>query len=315
MPTTPAVPGLRVIAAEDPLGALPPDGDDLLVEGECRTTLARLPDSSVDLIFIDPPYYLQLPKKRLLRWNVRTTVDAVDDAWDQFGSFAEYDAFLTAVLTEAQRVMRPSATIWVIGTYHNIHRVAARMQDLGFWVLNDVIWHKANPMPNFLAVRFTNATETLVWAVRDRKAKGYTFDKQAARSFEGKGISPTVWRIPLCAGRERLRDTKGLKVHATQKPLELLRRVIAVSTKPGAVVLDPMAGTGTTGVAARRLGRRFILIEREPAYVAAARERLAAERPLGAEDRGEQPTARSGNRRGSRPPRRVGQGTSRGPRQ
>lgn len=244
--------------------------------GDALHILPRLPESLADMVFIDPPYFLQLPRKSLKRWKVRTEVNGVDEEWDRFGSFEEYDGFLRQLLTEVRRVMKPKATLWVIGTYHNIHRIGAILQDLGYWILNDVIWFKSNAMPNWLNVRFTNATETLIWAVKDRSVKGYTFHAEIARGYSEGKLALNLWRIPLCNGRERLK-VSGQKLHPTQKPEALLERVIAVSTNPGDVVLDPLAGTGTTGVVAKRLGRRFVLIEREERYVEAIERRLEEE--------------------------------------
>ncbi len=253
---------------------------DQVLVGDCREILPQVPDQSVDMVFLDPPYFLQLPRKKLVRWGVRSEVDSPEASWDRFESFAEYDALIAAVLEECRRVMKPAATVWVIGTYHNIYRVGALLQDLGFWILNDVTWFKTNPMPNWLNVRMTNATETLIWAVRDRDAKDYVYDAAAAKEYSmadfGAKIALNVWRLPLCAGRERLKNGKGKRLHPTQKPERLLERVVRISTRPGDIVLDPMAGTGTTGVVAHRLGRHYILIERDPKYAAAARKRLNA---------------------------------------
>ncbi|MCS6958346.1 MAG: site-specific DNA-methyltransferase [Aquificaceae bacterium] len=239
---------------------------DVLVEGDCIQIMDRLPNEIFDMVFIDPPYYLQLPASRKLRrWDVRTEVNGVGEEWDKFESFEEYDSFVVKVLERVQRLMKPNATLWVIGTYHNIHRWGKIMQDMGFWILNDVIWLKTNPMPNWLGVRFTNATETLIWAVKDKGSKKYTFNKEYARQF-GK-IYENVWRIPICSGEERLRDEKGNKVHPTQKPVELLKRVILTSTREGDLILDPMAGVGTTGFVAKMLNRRFFMVEKEKIYV------------------------------------------------
>jgi DNA modification methylase len=253
---------------------------DSVIHGDCLDILKRIPSRSIDMVFIDPPYFLQLPRgKKLVRWYVRTIVESPEEEWDEFRSWREYDGFIEAVLREARRVMKPSASMWAIGTYHNIHRIGKIMQDLGFWILNDVIWMKTNPMPNWLNVRLTNATEILIWAVRDKDAMKYTYNHDIARSYSlrdfGSKIALNVWRIPIARGRERLRDEKGKRLHPTQKPEELLERVISISTKPGDIILDPMAGTGTTGVVARRLGRRFILIEREERYFRAILQRLS----------------------------------------
>ena len=245
-----------------------------VIWGDCLKVMKKIPDECVDCVFVDPPYFLQLPRsKKLLRWN-GSVVNGVNDQWDVFKNFDDYDEFTKNYLLEIKRLMKPNATIWVIGTYHNIHRIGKIMMDLGFWILNDVIWLKTNPMPNFLKVRFTNATETLIWAVKDKKVKNYVFNKEVAESYgEGK-LGINVWRIPICAGKERLRDEKGRKIHSTQKPEELLKRIILVSTKEGDIVFDPMAGTGTTGFVAQKLKRKFIMIEKEKRYVDAILERF-----------------------------------------
>jgi len=245
-----------------------------VIVGDTFEVLRKMPAESVDLVFIDPPYFLQLPKKKLLRWKVGTVVDAVSDEWDKFSSFEEYDAFCARLLTEVRRVMKPNATIWVIATYHSIFRLGRILQDLGFWILNDVIWVKNNPMPNWLGVRFTNATETLIWAARDKGAKKHTFDKRLAKEFGIGKVGANVWNIPICTGEERLKRAGGGKLHSTQKPEELLRRVILTTTKEGDTVLDPVAGTGTTGYVARYLRRHFIMIEINPKYVAGIEERF-----------------------------------------
>jgi modification methylase len=246
---------------------------DQVLQGDCLKQLKALPDASVDLVFADPPYNLQLAGD-LLRPN-NTTVDGVDDAWDKFASFADYDRFSRAWLGEVRRVLKPDGAIWVIGSYHNIFRLGVALQDLGFWVQNDIIWRKTNPMPNFRGKRFTNAHETLIWASRDQKAKP-TFNYEAMKAFNEDVQMRSDWLIPLCTGPERLKDGDGRKAHPTQKPEALLHRVLLASTKPGDVVLDPFFGTGTTGAAAKRLGRRFIGIERDADYVRAARDRIAA---------------------------------------
>ena len=247
---------------------------DRVILGDCLEILPQMPPECVDMVFFDPPYFLQLPPKRLIRWKVRTLVEGVNDEWDKFTSFEEYDSFLRRTLQAIRRVMKPNATIWAIGTYHNIFRIGTILQNLGFWILNDVIWVKANPMPNWLNVRFTNATETLIWAVKERTARKYTYNVTAAKGFENGKIALNVWRIPLCRGTERLKDETGKKLHSTQKPEALLERIILVSTKPGDIILDPMAGTGTTGYVAKKLGRHFIMIEKVERYVKAAEKRL-----------------------------------------
>jgi modification methylase len=251
---------------------------DHVMVGDCIAELEKLPAQSVDLVFADPPYNLQLAGD--LKRPDDSKVDAVDDDWDKFSSFAAYDAFTRAWLMACRRVMKPAATLWVIGSYHNIFRVGTILQDLGFWVLNDVVWRKTNPMPNFRGRRFTNAHETLIWAAREQDARGYTFNYEALKAGNDDVQMRSDWVIPLCTGEERLKDGTGRKLHPTQKPQALLARVILASSRPGDVVLDPFFGTGTTGAAAKRLGRHFIGIERNPTYAARARARIAAVEPL-----------------------------------
>jgi len=238
-----------------------------VILGDALKVLKKLPEEIFDMVFIDPPYFLQLPKKELRRWTVKTVVEGVDDDWDKFSSFEEYDKFIQNLLTEVKRVMKPNATIWLIATYHSIFRIGKIMQDLGYWILNDIIWVKTNPMPNWLGVRFTNATETLIWAVKDKNSKRYTFNKDYAKQFGIGKIGANVWVLPLCNGKERLKDEKGKKVHSTQKPIELLKRVILTSTNEGDLILDPVAGVGTTGYVAKALKRNFVMIEINPKYV------------------------------------------------
>jgi modification methylase len=246
--------------------------DNTIIQGDCVEVLREFPDGSIDLIFADPPYNMQL-QNDLYRPN-NTKVKGVDDAWDKFSSFAEYDAFCGAWLRECKRVLKDSGSIWVIGSYHNIFRIGNIMQNLGFWILNDVIWHKTNPMPNFLGVRFTNATETLLWCAKDRDHRNYTFNHKLMKRCNGNKQMTSVWRIGLCVGEERLKGRDGKKAHSTQKPEELLKRVILSSSSPGDTVLDPFFGTGTTGAAAKKLKRVYIGIEKEPAYIALARARI-----------------------------------------
>ncbi|MDN2582751.1 site-specific DNA-methyltransferase [Aquibium sp. ELW1220] len=252
---------------------------DTIFRGDCVAALNRLPEKSVDVVFADPPYNLQL-EGDLLRPD-QSKVDAVDDAWDQFDSFAAYDAFTRAWLLAVRRVLKPNGTIWVIGSYHNIFRVGAIMQDLGFWILNDVVWRKTNPMPNFRGRRFQNAHETLIWASRDQAAKGYTFNYDAMKASNDDVQMRTDWLFPICTGAERLKTAEGGKVHPTQKPEALLARVMMASSRPGDVILDPFFGTGTTGAVAKRLGRHFVGCEREQDYIDAATARIAAIEPLG----------------------------------
>ncbi len=247
--------------------------DEILV-GDCVAELSKLPAGSVDVVFADPPYNLQL--EGALHRPDQSKVDAVDDEWDQFESFAAYDAFTRAWLMACRRVLKPTGTLWVIGSYHNIFRVGTVLQDLGYWMLNDVVWLKSNPMPNFRGKRFTNAHETMIWASRDRDAKGYTFNYEALKAFNDDLQMRSDWTLPICNGGERLKGDDGQKVHPTQKPEALLYRVLLSSTNPGDVVLDPFFGTGTSGAVAKKLGRHFIGIERDKTYAKAARERIDA---------------------------------------
>ena len=248
--------------------------------GDCLKELKRIPSASVDLVFADPPYNLQLAHK--LHRPDQSLVDAVDEPWDKFASFAEYDAFTRGWLTECRRALKPDGGLWVIGSYHNIFRIGACIQDLGFWILNDVIWRKMNPMPNFKGRRFTNAHETLIWAAMGAEAR-YTFNYEAMKSLNEELQMRSDWLIPLCTGPERLRSAEGRKLHPTQKPEALLHRVLLASSKPGDVVLDPFMGSGTTGAVAKQLGRVFIGIERESEYAKAARRRITPIEPLPAE--------------------------------
>ncbi len=246
--------------------------------GDCVAEMARLPAQSVDLVFADPPYNLQLQGD--LKRPDNSRVDAVNENWDKFASFAAYDEFTRGWLTACRRVMKPAATLWVIGSYHNIFRVGAILQDLRFWILNDVVWRKSNPMPNFRGRRFTNAHETLIWSAREPGAKGYSFNYEALKAGNDDVQMRSDWTIALCTGEERLKNGDGKKLHPTQKPEALLARVILASSRPDDLVLDPFCGTGTTGAVAKRLGRRFIGIERERAYAAAASARIATIEPL-----------------------------------
>lgn len=252
---------------------------DTILPGNCIEILATLPENSIDLVFADPPYNLQL-QNDLYRPNL-SKVDAVDDSWDKFGSFAEYDQFTRQWLAACRRVLKETGTIWVIGSYHNIYRVGAILQDLDFWILNDVAWIKDNPMPNFRGVRFTNAHETLLWAQKKQGAK-YTFNHHAMKAINDDLQMRSDWHLPLATGKERLKSN-GQKAHPTQKPEALLYRVLLASSNPGDVVLDPFFGTGTSGAVARKLGRRYIGIERDENYIRVARERIATIEPAPAE--------------------------------
>ena len=254
---------------------------DKIIEGDCIGAMSALPDGSVDLVFADPPYNMQLGGG--LTRPDQSIVDGVDDEWDKFDDFAAYDVFTRAWLGQARRVLKPNGAIWVIGAYHNIFRVGSALQDAGFWILNDIVWRKTNPMPNFKGTRFTNAHETLIWAARSKQAK-YTFHYDALKMLNEDLQMRSDWTLPICTGGERLKDKEGRKLHSTQKPEALLHRVVLATTKPGEVILDPFFGTGTTGAAAKRLGRHYVGIERDPAYIAAARARLKQVMPAAAED-------------------------------
>ncbi|MRR21412.1 site-specific DNA-methyltransferase [bacterium] len=244
--------------------------------GDCLELLQQLPDGCADLIFADPPYNLQLSKD-LFRPD-KSLVGAVDEGWDKFDSFSSYDHFTRAWLLQCRRVLKENGTIWVIGTYHNIFRIGAAMQDTGFWILNDIIWIKTNPTPNFMGTRFANAHETMIWASKSKEAK-YTFHYQPMKGFNDDLQMRSDWLIPVCKGPERIRE-EGKKAHPTQKPGELLNRVIMATTNHGDLIVDPFAGSGTSAAVAKRLGRNFIAIERELSYVSLARERVSSITPL-----------------------------------
>jgi len=252
---------------------------DTILVGDCIKHMNALPAGSVDLVFADPPYNLQL-EQGLTRPD-QSRVDGVDDHWDKFDSFSHYDIFTRAWLKAARRILKPDGALWVIGSYHNIFRLGVALQDLDFWLLNDVIWRKANPMPNFRGTRFTNAHETLIWAARDRDSR-VTFNYEQLKQANDDVQMRSDWLFPICTGAERLKGDDDEKLHPTQKPEALLYRVLSATTKPGDVVLDPFFGTGTTGAVAKKLGRHFIGIEREDTYVAGALKRIAAIKPLSA---------------------------------
>nr|WP_190325574.1 site-specific DNA-methyltransferase [Salipiger aestuarii] len=247
-----------------------------ILDGDCIERMNSLPAESVDLIFADPPYNLQL--RGDLHRPDNSRVDAVDDHWDQFSSFAVYDKFTREWLAAAKRLLKPNGALWVIGSYHNIFRVGAALQDAGYWILNDVVWRKSNPMPNFRGKRFTNAHETMIWASKSEGAR-YTFNYEALKALNEGIQMRSDWVLPICNGGERLKDANGDKAHPTQKPMGLLHRVLVGSTNPGDVVLDPFFGTGTTGAVAKMLGRDFIGIEREAAYREVAERRISDIRP------------------------------------
>ena len=252
---------------------------DTILRGDCIEHMNALPEASVDLIFADPPYNLQL-EEGLTRPD-QSRVDGVDDAWDKFDSFAHYDRFTREWLKAAKRILKPDGAIWVIGSYHNIFRLGVALQDLDFWRLNDIVWRKANPMPNFKGTRFTNAHETLIWAARDKKGR-VTFNYEALKHGNEDVQVRSDWLFPICTGNERLKGEGSDKLHPTQKPEALLFRILTATTRPGDVVLDPFFGTGTTGAVAKKLGRHFIGIEREDSYIAGALKRIAAIKPVDA---------------------------------
>lgn len=244
--------------------------------GDCIALMNAMPEKSVDMVFADPPYNMQLGGELLRPDNSR--VDGVDDAWDQFESFAAYDRFTAAWLKAARRILKDDGTLWVIGSYHNIFRVGAALQNLGYWILNDIVWRKSNPMPNFKGTRFTNAHETLIWCAKSKDAR-YTFNYEALKDLNEGLQMRSDWLLPLCTGGERLKGEDGGKLHPTQKPEALLYRIILAATKPGDLIVDPFFGTGTTGAAAKRLGRRFIGFDQDDTYIAGARARINAITP------------------------------------
>ncbi|MDP7123029.1 MAG: site-specific DNA-methyltransferase [Alphaproteobacteria bacterium] len=251
-----------------------------IVPGDCVDVMNGLEADSVDMVFADPPYNLQLTGD--LRRPNNSLVDGVDNDWDKFTDFAAYDRFTRDWLTAARRVLKDDGSLWVIGSYHNIFRVGAILQDLGFWILNDIVWRKTNPMPNFLGTRFTNAHETLIWCAKDNAKRRVTFNYAAMKELNEGLQMRSDWHIPLCTGAERLKKD-GLKAHPTQKPEALLYRVVLAATNPGDLILDPFFGTGTTGAVAKRLGRRYLGIERDAEYAKMAAKRITQTPPAGAE--------------------------------
>lgn len=245
---------------------------DTIIVGDCVQAMNSLPEKSVDVIFADPPYNLQLGGE--LHRPDNSKVDAVTQDWDKIGDFDDYDLFTWKWLEAARRVLKDTGSIWVIGSYHNIYRVGGILQDAGFWFMNDVIWRKTNPMPNFRGTRFANAHETLLWSLKSRDQKKYTFNYNAMKELNDGTQMRSDWTLPICGGHERLRDDDGTKVHPTQKPESLLHRVLLATTNPGDVVLDPFFGTGTTGAVAKRLGRHYVGIERDETYARAAMARI-----------------------------------------
>jgi modification methylase len=247
-----------------------------ILHGDCVELMNALPEKCADMVFADPPYNMQL-NGDLWRPNM-TKVDAVDDEWDQFGSFAEYDEFTRRWLLAARRVLKDTGTLWVIGSYHNIYRVGAILMDIGYWILNDVVWIKHNPLPQMKGVRFCNAHETLLWAKKSKDQAKYTFNYKALKAGNDDKQMRSDWYFPICSGGERLM-VNGEKAHTTQKPEALLHRVISAASNPGDLILDPFCGTGTTATLAKRLGRNFITMDLEESYVRVARERIATEVP------------------------------------
>jgi len=254
-----------------------------IITGDCIDVMRKIPDNSVDAVFADAPYNLQLGEKTLYRPEDQTAARAVRDAWDTFDSPAAYDDFTRQWMAECRRILKPDGAMWVIGSYHNIFRVGAILQDMGFWILNDIVWVKTNPMPNFRGTRFTNAHETLIWATPQKTGK-YTFNYETMKKMNGGKQMRSDWDINICLGEERIKGADGKSLHNTQKPMDLLRRVILSSTKPGDIILDPFSGSGTTAAVARELGRRYIAIDREESYVTAARARVAAIQPIDRSD-------------------------------
>ena len=272
------------------LPPMPVDYLDRVLVGDCIDLMKGLPEGSIDMVFADPPYNLQLGGDLLRPDNSK--VDAVDDDWDKFADpsdplgtgFARYDSFTRTWLAAARRLLKPDGTLWVIGSYHNIFRIGTALQDQGYWILNDIVWRKSNPMPNFKGKRFTNAHETLIWAARDRRTKRYTFNYDSMKALNEGIQMRSDWLLPLCTGGERLKGEDGRKAHPTQKPESLLFRCLMAASNPGDTILDPFFGTGTTGAVARRLGRHYVGLERDRTYAALARKRVAEVTPLAAED-------------------------------
>lgn len=260
--------------------------------GDCIDHMRNIPDASIDLVFADPPYNLQLSGAQLKRPD-HTAVTAVLEDWDKFDTTRAYDEFTSAWMKEAHRILKPDGAIWVIGSYHNIYRVGSVLQDTGFWMINDVIWRKSNPMPNFRGRRFTNAHETLLWAVKSQKSR-YTFNYDSMKAMNDDVQMRSDWTLPVCNGGERIKDEEnGQRAHPTQKPESLLARVLMATTNPGDLVLDPFFGSGTTGAVAKKLGRRFIGFERENTYADVARKRIRSVKPILDHDLLAMPTKRA----------------------
>lgn len=248
-----------------------------IIQGDCIDVMHQIPSNSIDMIFADPPYFMQLSAK--LHRPDTTKVNAVNDIWDKFDDYFQYDMFTLAWLIEARRVLKPNGSLWVIGSYHNIFRIGYLLQTIGFWILNDITWIKTNPMPNFMGTRLSNAHETLIWCTKE-KTTDYTFNYEGIKAFNDDTQMRSDWYLPICGGKERLKTSDGLKVHSTQKPLALLRRILLTATRPNDLILDPFFGTGTTGAVAKELGRNFIGIEQNPDYIPHALKRIQAVCPI-----------------------------------
>ena len=247
-----------------------------IINGNCLEEIKKIPDKSFDLIFADPPYNMQLGEN--LRRPDNSKVKSVDDDWDKFQNFKSYDEFSVIWLQECKRILKDDGTIWVIGSYHNIFRLGFHLQNLDYWILNDVIWRKNNPMPNFKGTRFTNAHETLIWASKNKNSK-YTFNYQSLKCLNDDLQMRSDWLIPICSGKERIKKN-GKKIHSTQKPESLLHRIILASTNKGDTIFDPFLGTGTTAVVAKKLGREYFGIEQNKNYFLSAKKRIHATKQI-----------------------------------
>jgi DNA modification methylase len=252
----------------------PDEIKDRIILGDCRSVLPRIPDGSFEMIFLDPPYHLRMGSHHLNRWNSGTDARRDADEWDRFSSPLEYEDFIRDIVTESKRILKENGSIWLSGTYHSIFTTGKILQESGLWILNDIIWIKSNPMPNWRRSRFTNATETLIWAVKGSEIKDYTFREERAREFGIGRIGSNVWVLPAAMGKERVKDTRGKALHSAQKPLELMKRIVLTSTEMGDLILDPMSGVGTTGYAARRYKRNFVMIEKNRDFAEASERRL-----------------------------------------
>ena len=242
-----------------------------IILGDCIEELKKFPDESIEVIFADPPYFMQT-EGELIRPE-GTKFQGVEDEWDKFDGYKEYDKFCFEWLKECKRVLKKDGTIWVIGAFQNICRIGYIMQNLGYWILNDIIWSKPNAAPNFAGTRFQNSHETMLWCSKSKDAK-YTFNYKTMKHLNEGKQDKSIWDIGICIGKERIKGEDGKKAHSTQKPEKLLYKVILSSSKPKDIILDPFFGTGTTGAIAKLLGRNYIGIERDKNYVLIARERI-----------------------------------------